>query len=103
MRSWLLRARLASLACSSGRNTLTSPAPGLRVPIKAMTSSGGKALKPAKPAPVAAISNAAANSSVRGATRWPQAPTASVARADPSSVAVLSTPTIRLPWPSASR
>ncbi len=71
--------------------------------MKANTSSGAKALKLAKPTPVAAIRRAANSSSVRGAARWPQAPRASVASADPSRVAVLSTPTAKLSWPNASR
>ena len=56
----------ASRACSSGRNTLTSPALGFSVPTKATTSSGQNDEKPAKPRPVAAISSAAPRSSRRG-------------------------------------
>jgi hypothetical protein len=103
VRSALLAPLAARRACSIGRNTLTSPEPGLSVPMKATINSGTKATTPAKPSPVATISSAAASNSVRGAARWPKAPTASVAIAEPASVAVPSTPTSNSPWPSASR
>ena len=45
----------ASNACSSGRNTLTSPLEGLRVPTTATTSNGQKSVSVANEIPVAAI------------------------------------------------
>ena len=71
--------------------------------MKATTSSGQSDVRPAKPKPVAAISSAAPLSNRLDATRWPQAPTANVASADPSSVVVAATPTSNVPRPSASR
>src|SRR6185437_7737862 len=46
----------ASLACSSGRNTLTSPELGFSVPMNATTSSGHSDDRPAKARPVAVVS-----------------------------------------------
>ena len=96
-------AAAARRACSSGRNTLTSPELGLSVPTKATSSSGQNDEKPAKPMPVAAISKAAPRSNLRERKRWPQPPTATVASAEPSIVAVAITPTSSVPMPSASR
>jgi hypothetical protein len=93
----------ASTVCSSGRNTLTSPPLGFSGPRKATTSSGHSDVSVAKPRPVAAIITAAASSRRRSAKRCPQRPTASVAIAEPRSVAVLRSPTSSWPWPSASR
>ncbi len=58
-------ARRASTACSSGRNTLTSPLDGLSVPTAAISSSGQKSLAIAKAKPVAAMSTVAASSRLR--------------------------------------
>jgi hypothetical protein len=96
-------AALARRECSSGRNTLTSPELGLSVPTKATTSKGQNDDRLAKPRPVAAISAAAPRNRRLAANRWPQAPTASVANADPSIVAVLTMPTCKVPMPIASR
>ena len=89
--------------CSSGRNTLTSPALGFNVPMNATTSNGQNADSPAKPNPVNAISSPAARSSRPSGRRCPQRPTASVISAEPSRVAELSTPTCQTSKPSASR
>jgi len=75
----------------------------LSVPTSATTSSGQNDDQPAKPKPVAAISKAAARSSRPPAKRYPHAPTASVASAEPSIVAVLTMPTSSVPSPMASR
>ena len=52
----------ASAACSVGTKTLTSPADGFSVPSTATTSSGQKAVRLAKPIPVASMSAAAPSS-----------------------------------------
>jgi hypothetical protein len=54
-----------SAACSSGRKMLASPEVGFIVPTKAISKSGQNAVVTANPAPVAAISTAAASSSRR--------------------------------------
>src|ERR687887_78435 len=82
---------------------LASPLEGLSVPTKATTSSGQNEAKPAKPSPVAAIRSAAPRRRRRMEKRLPQRPMASVASAEPSSVAVPMTPTSSCPSPSASR
>ena len=103
MRAALSTAARASRACSSGRNTLTSPELGLSVPTKATSASGQNACRPAKPTPVATIVNAAICISREAGNRWPSAPTAIVAAAEPASVSVLSTPISTTPIPSARR
>ena len=73
------------------------------MPTKATTSNGQNDEKAAKPTPVSAISSAALRSSALERKRWPQAPTATVASAEPSIVAVATTPTSSVPRPIASR
>ena len=54
-----------SIACSSGRKTLTSPLDGLSVPTSAITASGQKSVMNANPMPVAIMRKVAAMRSVR--------------------------------------
>jgi hypothetical protein len=54
-----------STACSSGKNTLTSPLDGFSVPTRAMSSNGQNCVNIANPMPVAAISIAAASNTLR--------------------------------------
>ena len=73
------------------------------MPTKATSNSGQNDENAAKHRPVAAINSAAHCSSRTLPTRCDQAPTASVASAEPSSVAVETTPTAKVECPSASR
>ncbi len=73
------------------------------MPTKAIASNGQNDVPNANARPVAAINTAAPSSRRRLWKRWPHAPTASVAIADPSSVALASRPTSQVPKPSASR
>ncbi|SPD46676.1 protein of unknown function [Cupriavidus neocaledonicus] len=91
-----------SRACSSGRNTLTSPELGFSVPMNATINSGQSEDKPAKPAPVAAISTPASISRRRCGKRPPMSPTRIVASAEPISVALLISPTANWPKPRPS-
>ena len=59
----------ASIACSSGTKTLTSPLDGLRVPTKATTTSGQKARACENTRPVTSIRIDAASSSRRALAR----------------------------------
>ena len=73
------------------------------MPTKATSASGQNVLKPAKPSPVATIVSAAAYNRRAARKRWPKAPTAIVATAEPASVKVLNTPISTTPRPSAPR
>jgi hypothetical protein len=83
----------ATSACSVGRNTLTSPDDGLRVPTTATTSSGQNVVKPANPRPVPTITTVAAMSSVRSSMRCAVIPKAMVSAAEPRRVPVTIAPT----------
>jgi len=58
----------ASIDCSSGKNTLTSPAVGFSVPITPTTSSATNEVNRPNNVPVAIISAEPANSKVRRGT-----------------------------------
>jgi hypothetical protein len=75
----------------------------LSVPTRATINKGQNEDKPANPNPVAAISRAAQRNKRPPGKRCPHAPTASVANAEPSIVAVLTMPTSSVPSPMASR
>jgi len=76
----------ANVACSTGRNRLTSPAEGFSVPTTATTNSGQKLTVTANPIPVSSISAHAASSTRRRPRRSVARPTHNVSAADPSSV-----------------
>ena len=71
--------------------------------MNATARSGQNAETAANPSPVAVISKAAPSSRACGDQRWPTAPTARVAMAEPASVAVLRKPTSNWSNPSASK
>jgi hypothetical protein len=70
-----------------------SPELGLSVPTKATTRRGQNDDKLAKARPVGVVRTEAARNSRLAENRWPHAPTASVVKAEPSIVAVLTMPT----------
>jgi hypothetical protein len=93
----------ARAACSRGRNTLTSPLDGLRVPTTATTRIGQKRSRPAKPSPVASMSKAVPISSRRSSNRCAARPTAMVREAEPSRVPATMAPTCAVLKPSRVR
>lgn len=93
----------ANLACSKGRKTLTSPELGLSVPTNATIRSGQNDDKTEKPSPVTTISAAAPSINPLPVQRWPHAPTAKVAKAEPNRVAVAMAPTSTPPSPISSK
>ena len=82
---------------------LASPEVGFIVPTMAMTRSGQKLMTTAKPAPVAAISTAAARSSKRRECQFAIHPTQSVITAVPISVPVTMAPIASAPKPRSTR
>jgi len=73
------------------------------VPTNPTTASTQKACAWEKARPVAPISRQAPNSSRLAGNRCPAKPTASVSAAEPRSVAVVSTPTLKALNPSVVR
>ena len=82
---------------------LASPEVGFIVPMNAMTSSGQKSVTIAKPAPVTAISTAAARRSKRRECRFAIQPTQSVKSAVPISVLVTIAPTASALDPNSTK
>ena len=78
--------------CSSGRNTLTSPALGFMVPTAAMTSKSAKVDVRPNANPVAIMSIDDMVSRRAGEKRWANTPIESVRVADPRSEAVMTAP-----------
>ena len=93
----------ASIACSSGTNTLTSPLDGLRVPTKATITRGQKAWAWEKAMPVTSIRPQLSINRPRALTRCPASPTARVSPAEPSMAAVATSPTWKASRPSPIR
>jgi len=89
------RTAFESNVCSKGANTLTSLAVGLKVPTRAMTSSGQNSVSKAYPIPESTISVAALVRSLTVRSRCAIKPIAKVIVAGPSSIAVVRTPTFK--------
>ena len=78
--------------CSSGRNTLTSPALGFMVPTAAITSRSANDDVAPNARPVTIMSSEDMESNRAGEKRWANTPTDKVRAADPSSEAVTTAP-----------
>jgi hypothetical protein len=81
-----------SKVCSKGANTLTSLAVGLKVPTRAMMSSGQNSVSKAYPIPESTISTVAVVRTLTVLSRCAIKPITKVTIAGPSSIAVVSTP-----------
>src|SRR5215831_9495117 len=85
-----------SKVCSKGANTLTSLAVGLKVPTRAMVSSGQNSVSKAYPIPETTISVVALARSLTVLSRCAIRPIPRVIIAGPSSIAVVSAPTSKV-------
>ena len=92
-----------SKVCSKGAKTLTSLAVGFKVPTAAMTRSGQNSVSKAYPIPESTISIEAPIRSVTLRRRCAIRPIVKVIIAEPSSIAVVSTPTSKASIPSLVR